>query len=111
MRYRELEYRWVTANSGREVSGHDRGRHPRQEAAQLTNFAFGEVEFIAKFATEFLGDEVGNHQLMLRQHVLEELAYTPARLIEAAIRTEESRTSFTTNRGREHIVCVWTPWA
>jgi hypothetical protein len=48
----------ITANVGREVSWHDRARHPRQEAAQLTNFAFGKVELIAKFATEFLGEEL-----------------------------------------------------
>jgi len=62
----------ITANVGREVSWHDRAHHPRQEAAQLTNFAFGKVELIAKFATEFLGNEVGNYQLMMRQNLLEE---------------------------------------
>jgi hypothetical protein len=63
----------ITANVGPEVSWHDRARHPRQEAAQLTNFAFGKVELIAKFATELFGNEVGNHHFVMCEHVLEEL--------------------------------------
>jgi hypothetical protein len=62
----------ITANVGREVSWHDRARHPRQEAVQLTNFAFGKVELIAKFAAELFGNEVGNHQFVMCEHVLEE---------------------------------------
>jgi len=33
---------------------------------QLTNLAFGEGELIAKLAAEFLGNEVGNHQFVMR---------------------------------------------
>jgi hypothetical protein len=64
----------IAANVGREVSRGDRASHPCQEAAQLTNFAFGKLELIAKFAAELLGKEVGNHQFVVRQHVLEKIS-------------------------------------
>src|ERR1700745_3385068 len=102
----------VTANSGREVSGQDRGRHPHQEAAQLTNFAFGEVELIAKFATDFLCNEVGNHQLVMRQHVLEEFGTDTG----PADRGGDQDRGIENNlhdlsRTRNTSSSVWTPWA
>jgi hypothetical protein len=67
--YRELDIVSITANVGREVSRDDRGRRSPQEAAQLTNLAFGEGELIAKVAAEFLGNE--DHQFVMCQHILE----------------------------------------
>jgi hypothetical protein len=102
----------VTANSGRQVCGHDRGCHPHQEAAQLTNFAFGEVELIAKFATEFLGNEVGNHQLMMRQHVLEEFGTHAGPADRGGDQDRGIENDLhDLSRTRNTSSSVWTPWA
>jgi len=44
-----------------------------KEGAYLVSITPGEIEFLHELASQFFKDKVGNHQLMMKQNIFEQL--------------------------------------
>ena len=97
---RSAQYRYVgriSANVWRQIGRLHNNANSTEEDADLIRIAPRKIEFFDELSPQFVEDKVGNHQFMGSKISSSISAHTPARLMCAAMSTDESSAILTSS--------------